>query len=74
MVRERCSCGAEFESDDSQAVRLLRQWRKEHVCVTPAEEYKDAGTSMSSTETVGEASYPELRIGFRGDEDWFDKA
>lgn len=30
MIRERCSCGAEFETDEDNAVALLKVWRREH--------------------------------------------
>lgn len=68
-VRERCSCGSEFESDERDAVKLWREWRRQHVCAAPAEEYRDAGGAMSNVETLSDPRYPELRIGFRGDEE-----
>ena len=30
MIREVCSCGAEFETDDRDAVELVKTWRKTH--------------------------------------------
>lgn len=30
MIREVCSCGAEFETDDRDAVILVKSWRKTH--------------------------------------------
>ena len=30
MIRETCSCGAEFETDDSEAIVLVKSWRKTH--------------------------------------------
>lgn len=30
MIREVCSCGAEFETDDRDAVILVKNWRKTH--------------------------------------------
>ena len=30
MIREVCSCGAEFETDDREAIALVRSWRKTH--------------------------------------------
>jgi len=30
MIREVCSCGAEFETDDRDAVILVKNWRKYH--------------------------------------------
>lgn len=30
MIREVCSCGAEFETDDRDAVDLVKNWRRTH--------------------------------------------
>lgn len=30
MIREVCSCGAEFETDDRDAVILVKSWRRTH--------------------------------------------
>ena len=30
MIREVCSCGAEFETDDREAIVLVKNWRKTH--------------------------------------------
>lgn len=30
MIRETCSCGAEFETDDREAIELVKSWRKSH--------------------------------------------
>ena len=30
MIREVCSCGAEFETDDREAITLVKNWRKTH--------------------------------------------
>ena len=30
MIREVCSCGAEFETDDRDAVELVKTWRRSH--------------------------------------------
>ena len=30
MIRETCSCGAEFETDDREAIVLVKAWRKTH--------------------------------------------
>ena len=30
MIRETCSCGAEFETDDREAIELVKAWRKTH--------------------------------------------
>jgi hypothetical protein len=30
VIREVCSCGAEFETDDRDAVELVKSWRRTH--------------------------------------------
>ncbi len=30
MIRETCSCGAEFETDHPDQVDLVKSWRKTH--------------------------------------------
>jgi hypothetical protein len=30
VIREVCSCGAEFETDDRDAIILVKNWRKTH--------------------------------------------
>ena len=30
MIREVCSCGAEFETDDREAIALVKSWRRSH--------------------------------------------
>ena len=30
MIREVCSCGAEFETDDRDAIALVKTWRRTH--------------------------------------------
>lgn len=67
MVRERCSCGAEFESDSKQAMRLVREWRATHTCQPTL---TDLGTRTTQTDTTpADNRTPELHIGFRPVED-----
>jgi len=30
LIREVCSCGAEFETDDRDAIALVKSWRRTH--------------------------------------------
>jgi len=30
VIREVCSCGAEFETDDRDAIILVKNWRRTH--------------------------------------------
>jgi hypothetical protein len=64
MVRERCSCGAEFESDDDSAVKMLREWRRKHKCVPPVTGDRP-GLSVTSDMTPTDNRESELHIGFR---------
>ena len=64
MFRERCSCGAEFETDEDKAIRLLREWRRKHKCNPPATSRPDLTSTLETTTSFVE---PELHIGFRPD-------
>jgi len=48
MIREVCSCGAEFESDLPNQVELVKNWRRTHKH-TSKPETKDSST-LSNTE------------------------
>lgn len=67
MVRERCSCGAEFETDDKEAVKLLREWRKAHL-----HQFEPGSLALldsARSELAPDNVLPELHIGFRADPD-----
>jgi hypothetical protein len=44
MIREVCSCGAEFETDDRDSVSLVKNWRRthKHAEKQPTQETKDS--------------------------------
>ena len=44
MIREVCSCGAEFETDDREAITLVKNWRRthKHIDKLPTQETKDS--------------------------------
>ena len=65
MIRERCSCGAEFETDEAHAVKLLREWRREHPHEHRTDPRDTDGTA--ATELASDPRSPELHIGFRSD-------
>lgn len=52
MIRERCSCGAKFESDSREAIKLWREWRRKHTCpdLTDITDNSDR-TSAANTQT-----------------------
>jgi hypothetical protein len=65
MIRERCSCGAEFETDEKSALQLLKSWRAIH-----RHEISDSATFVNTNSQVEQATQaimkePELQIGFR---------
>jgi len=66
VFRERCSCGAEFETDSVQGMRLIREWRREHRCV---DEVSDPSfvSAEAKSEIAPDNVTPELHIGFRSD-------
>lgn len=60
MIRETCSCGAHFETDDMRLLtsgpewnthgrRLLTEWRADHKCVEPVTlaELTDSGPGLA---------------------------
>jgi hypothetical protein len=65
-LSESCSCGASFSAERDDELGLLNQWRKRHKCPKPQ---GGALALSSSIESVDDFVYPELRIGFRGDDD-----
>jgi hypothetical protein len=32
MIHERCSCGASIKTDEAEAIKLVKEWRKSHRC------------------------------------------
>lgn len=55
-VSERCSCGSSFKTDEPNAAKLLREWRRKHVCV---HRFAEPDNAISGTAQV------EHAIGFR---------
>ncbi len=69
MVRERCSCGAEFETDEKSALQLLKSWRATHI-----HSLSEPNTFVNVSSQVEQGSQaivrdPELQIGFRPEEE-----
>lgn len=51
MIREICSCGAEFETDDRDAIILVKNWRKTHKhSDKPSEPYQRDAVVLSNTD------------------------
>lgn len=67
MIRERCSCGAEFETDEKSALQLLKSWRSSHL--HNVSEPNTFVNVSSQIEQSGLVRDPELQIGFRPEEE-----
>ena len=52
MIREVCSCGAEFETDDRDAVALVKNWRRSHKHSNRAQETATRDSSVLSDTQV----------------------
>jgi hypothetical protein len=53
MIREVCSCGAEFETDVPEQITLIKSWRRthKHAEKQATQEIKDS-TLLTNTEVV----------------------
>jgi hypothetical protein len=65
MIRERCSCGSEIETDDEDAYALILEWREQHKCRPTFD--NSPTTGFAQVETAPDFRFPELHIGFRSD-------
>jgi hypothetical protein len=63
VIRERCGCGGEFETDEPEAMQLLDEWREWHQCPAPVLPEPIGGTAQ--VETAPDYTIPELHLGFR---------
>ncbi len=50
MIQERCSCGSTFKSNEPNAVKLWREWRRKHICELQETEVSAITTSDTRTE------------------------
>jgi hypothetical protein len=51
MIRETCSCGAEFETDEREAIALVKNWRRSHKhSDKPSEVPRQDTSALSSTD------------------------
>jgi hypothetical protein len=56
VIAESCSCGAKIKTDDAQAIKLVREWRRKHTCTD--------NTDITDTPTSGLAD-TQIAIGFQ---------
>lgn len=69
MIRERCGCGAEIETDGENDYDIVTEWRNDHRCIVPAPEAPGHTSGFALIEQAPDYTRPELHIGFRND-DW----
>ena len=65
MLSETCSCGAGFQAERSDELKLLNTWRTNHKCPNN----DSAGLMVVDTarsEIAPDYTIPEMHIGFRG--------
>lgn len=65
VIRERCSCGAEIETDSDQDYEIVVEWREQHPCRPPMDDRPMGGTAQ--VEQAPDLTLPELHVGFRPD-------
>ena len=53
MIRETCSCGAEFETDLPEQVELVKHWRRTHKHSADKPERKDSSILSDNTVALG---------------------
>ena len=53
MIRERCSCGAKFETDALDAIKLWREWRRKHICTETFEPASSTANTTIETAQLG---------------------
>jgi hypothetical protein len=68
MIRERCSCGAEIETDEAHPIRILNGWRQSHKCQIQIEQRDSTVLSNTDVQATDNRS-PEFHIGFRPEEE-----
>lgn len=69
MIREVCSCGAEFETDDRDAIELIKNWRRTHKHSDKASKPDSReSSSLSNTDTATIGFQPELPVFNDGEE------
>lgn len=62
MIMERCSCGSQFKSDEPNAVKLWREWRRKHACQESDLEIQATTSGLADTaiQPIGFAPFMEL--------------
>ena len=64
MIREVCSCGAEFETDDRDSVALVKNWRRTHKHAEKQQINETRDTTITSNTDIAlgfQAIYDPLK-------------
>lgn len=61
-ISEKCSCGAYFTIDGEPAIKLVREWRRKHIC---SETVEARETSLSAYIERTDSGVGDFPIGFR---------
>lgn len=72
MIEERCSCGARFKTDEVDAVKLVRDWRRKHACAT-RDEVLDTPTSGMAQVEMAMGFQPREMVLPNHEPDWEDE-
>jgi hypothetical protein len=59
VIAESCSCGAKIKTDDAQAIKLVREWRRKHTCQTDITDITDTVEAVN-----GGVSETTIALGF----------
>jgi len=52
VIHETCSCGASFKTNEPEPVKLVREWRKNHVCAAAEGEVQAVYGSNAQVENA----------------------
>ena len=63
MIAESCSCGAKIKTDDAQAIKLVREWRRKHTCQTDNTDNTDNTDIVEAVN--GGVSETTIALGFQ---------
>lgn len=61
MIYERCSCGAKFETNEPEFLKLWREWRRKHICTETIE--PGSSTANTTIETLPIGFAPQMHPG-----------
>jgi hypothetical protein len=63
VIAESCSCGAKIKTDDAQAIKLVREWRRKHTCQTDNTDNTDNTDIVEAVN--GGVSETTIALGFQ---------